>query len=51
MKNYAEIWSLILSPNKQDLHIVSSSEDQTEKVFSIDVQSKNNAQKYHLKGH
>jgi hypothetical protein len=40
MKNYAEIWSLTFSPNKHDLHIVSSSEDQTEKVFKVNAEGK-----------
>jgi len=33
MKNYAEIWSLTISPDKNNFVIISSSEDQTEKVF------------------
>lgn len=37
MKNYAEIWSIALSPNKQELFIVSGSEDQSEKVFKADL--------------
>lgn len=51
MKNYAEIWSLTLSPDKSNFRIVSSSEDQTEKVFELDLKEKRFEQKYHLKGH
>lgn len=36
MKNYAEIWSLAISPaDKEHFSIISSSEDQSEKVFRV----------------
>ena len=37
MKNYAEIWSLTIPTGKEELFIISSCEDQTEKVFKADL--------------
>lgn len=37
MKNYAEIWSLTIPTEKEELIIVSSCEDQTEKVFKANL--------------
>ena len=51
MKNYAEIWSLTHSPNRKDAYVISSSEDQTEKVFKIDLEGKQFVEEYVLKGH
>ena len=51
MKNYAEIWSLVLSPDKDQPHIISSSEDQTEKVFKADIHNHNYVLEHTLKGH
>jgi WD40 repeat protein len=50
MKNYAEIWSLTQSPHRES-YIISSSEDQTEKVFKLDVLRKEFSEVHHLKGH
>ena len=51
MKNYAEIWSLTLSPHSESPFIVSSSEDQSERVFKMDHKEQLYEQVHHLKGH
>lgn len=42
---------MTISPDRNNFRIVSSSEDQTEKVFEVDLKKKKFEQKYHLKGH
>ena len=51
MKNYAEIWSLTIPKGKEELFIVSSCEDQTEKVFRADLKEQKYEMLHHLKGH
>jgi WD40 repeat protein len=51
MKNYAEIWSLAIPPPKEKLLIVSSSEDQTEKIYLADFEKDTFELVESLKGH
>lgn len=51
MKNYAEIWSLAIPSKKKELFIVSSCEDQSEKVFKVDLANQKYELIHHLKGH
>ena len=51
MHNYAEIWSLAIPTHHKSQYIVTSCEDQTEKVFKYDLENHKAELLHHLKGH